>query len=430
MSSDKTKTVRLAYGKEGLAVEVPADAVVIEPKYVPGLPDEQAALREALRQPINSPPLRQIAKPGNRVTVVHTDITRATPNDRILPPLLAELEAAGVKREDITLLNALGTHRFQTPEELKAMLGADIVANYRCLQHDGYDDANLVPMGKTRLGHDVRINRHFVEADVRILTGFIEPHFFAGFSGGPKGVLPSIAGAESVVSNHGARMIGDPKSTWGITRGNPIWEEMLEAARMTKPSFLLNVSMNRDKQITGVFAGEMAAAHEAGCKFVGSCAMVPVPAPFDVVITSNSGYPLDLNLYQSVKGMSAASQVVRQGGSIIIASQCWDGVPDHGCFGRLLREVKSPKEMLDRVNSPGFSSPDQWQVQVLAMVRSKAEVYVRADGLNDRQITDALLRPCRRIEETLGELLANGNGRKPTICVLPEGPLTVPYVKR
>lgn len=427
MCNGKTKTVRLAYGKEGLNVEVPAHAVVIEPKYVPGLPDEQAALRRALREPIAGPPLRRIAKAGDRVTIVHTDITRATPNDRILPPLLAELEEAGVRRDDITLLNALGTHRAQTPEELKTMLGAEIVARYRCLQHDGNDEANLVRLGTTSFGNEVRINRHFVEADVRILTGFIEPHFFAGFSGGPKGVLPSIAGAESVVTNHGAKMIGNPKSTWGITRGNPIWEEMLEAARMTKPSFLLNVTMNRDKQITGVFAGEMVAAHEAGCRFVASSAMVPVPAPFDIVITSNSGYPLDLNLYQTIKGVSAASQIVRQGGSIIVASQCWDGIPEHGCYGRLLREAKSPKEILDRVNSPGFSSPDQWQVQVQAMCQMKADVYVRADGLTDQQITDCLLRPCRRIEETLRELLARGNGPAPTICVLPEGPLTVPY---
>ncbi len=430
MNTGKTKNVHLAYGKDGLNVEVPSDAVVIEPKYVPGLPDEAAAIRDALRKPINSPPLREIARPGQRVTIVHTDITRATPNERMLPPLLAELEAAGVRRSDITLLNALGTHRPQTPAELETMLGKDIVANYRCLQHDGNDDANLVHLGRTTFGHDVRINRHFVEADVRILTGFIEPHFFAGFSGGPKGVLPSIAGAESVVSNHGAKMIGHPQATWGVTRGNPIWEEMLQAALMTRPSFLLNVSMNRDKEITGVFAGELVAAHEAGTKFVAGCAMVPVPEPFDIVITSNSGYPLDLNLYQAMKGVSAASQVVRQGGSIIIAAQCWDGIPEHGRYGQLLREARSPQEILDRVNAPGFSSPDQWQVQVQAMCQLKADIYVYADGLTDQQITDSLLRPCRSVEKTLRELLAKANGRKATICVLPEGPLTIAYVKR
>lgn len=428
--SDKTKSVRLAYGKEGLKVGVPAEADVIEPKYVPGLSDERAAIVEALRKPIGSPPLREIVKPGNTVVIVHTDITRATPNERLLPPILAEIEAAGVRRDDITLLNALGTHRPQTPEELKAMLGPEVVANYRCLQHDGNDDANLVHVGRTSFGHDVRVNRRYMEADVRILTGFIEPHFFAGFSGGPKGVLPSIAGAESVLSNHGAKMIGNPSATWGVTHGNPIWEEMLQAAQMTRPSFLVNVAMNRDKRITGVFAGEMLAAHGAGCTFVAASAMVPVPHAYDVVITSNSGYPLDLNLYQTVKGMSAAAQVVKEGGSIIIASQCWDGVPEHGPFGRLLRESISPAELLARVEAPGFASPDQWQVQILARIRLKANVYVRADGLTDEQITQALLSPCRRIEDTLADLLAQGNGYCPTICVLPEGPITIPYVAK
>lgn len=428
MSGKQTRTVRLAYGKDGLSVEVPVDAQVIEPRYVPGLADEAAALRDALRKPIAGPPLRDIARPGGRVTIVHTDITRATPNDRILPPLLAELEAAGVRRDAITLLNALGTHRPQTREELETMLGRDVVATYRCLQHDGNDDASLVRVGRTRLGHDVRVNRHFVEADVRILTGFIEPHFFAGFSGGPKGVLPSIAGAESVLSNHGADMIGHPKATWGVTHGNPIWDEMLEAAQMTRPSFLLNVAMNRDKQITGVFAGTLEAAHEAGCRFVAAAAMVPVDEPFDIVVTSNSGYPLDLNLYQTVKGMSAAAQVVRPGGSIIIASQCWDGVPEHGAFARLLREASSPAELLARVESPGFASPDQWQAQTQAKIQLKADVYVHADGLSDEQITESLLRPCPRIESTLAELMRSSDRRRPRVCVLPEGPLTIPFI--
>ncbi len=430
MSSNGTKKVHLAYGKTGLEIQVPAEAVVIEPKYVKGLPDERGALVEAMRKPIGTPPLRDLVKPGQTVTIVHTDITRATPNERILPPLLAELEAAGIKRSDITLLNALGTHRPQTREELEVMLGKDVVANYRCIQHDGTDDANLVKLGRSRFGHDIRVNRHFMDADVRILTGFIEPHFFAGFSGGPKGVLPSIAGAESVLDNHGARMIGDPKSTWGVTEGNPIWEEMLEAARMTRPTFLLNVAMNRDKQITGVFAGELYEAHKAGCAFVKDCAMAPVPEPFDVVITSNSGYPLDLNLYQTMKGVSAANQVVRDGGSIIAASQCWDGIPEHGCFGRLLRESKSPAELLARVQSPGFSSPDQWQVQVQTMIQARATVYIHADGLSEQQIRQCLLEPCPRIEDTLADLTARSAGRRLSICVLPEGPITIPYVSR
>lgn len=425
-----TKTVHLAYGKSGLDVSVPDHAVVIEPKFVSGVADEREAILAAIRDPIGAAPLRDLVKPGQTAVVVHTDITRATPNDRLLPPILAELESAGIRRQDISLLNALGTHRPQTHEELVGMLGADVVANYRCLQHDGNDDANLVKLGTTRFGHDVRVNRQFMEADIRILTGFIEPHFFAGFSGGPKGVLPSIAGAESVLDNHGAKMIGDPKATFGITDGNPIWDEMLEAARLTSPTFIVNVALNRDKRITRVFAGELYAAHQAGCSFVGECSMVPVPEPFDIVITSNSGYPLDLNLYQTVKGMSAAAQVVRQGGAIIVAAECWDGIPAHGPFGQLLQKYKSPGDLLGAIESPGFASADQWQAQTLARILLKADVYVRADGLTDEQITQSMLKPSRGIEDTLAALLGGGasGGRRPSICVLPEGPVTIAYV--
>lgn len=424
-----SKTVHLAYGKTGLEISVPDHAVVIEPKYVPGVADERAAITAAIRDPIGTEPLRNLVKPGQSVAIVHTDITRATPNDRLLPPILAELEAAGIRRQDISLLNALGTHRPQTHEELVGMLGADVVANYRCLQHDGNDDANLVKLGTTTFGHDVRVNKQYMSADVKILTGFIEPHFFAGFSGGPKGVLPSIAGAESVLDNHGAKMIGDPKATFGITDGNPIWEEMLQAARMTKPTMLVNVSLNREKRITRVFAGELYAAHQAGCKFVGECSMVPVEERFDIVITSNSGYPLDLNLYQACKGMSAAAQIVRQGGAIIIASQCWDGIPEHGPFGKLLRQYKNAKEMLAAIETPGFGCADQWQAQTLARILLKSDVYVRADGLTDEQITQSMLKPCHSIEQTIADLTAK-LGRQPSICVLPEGPVTIAYVKR
>lgn len=215
--------INLAYGRTGLAVDMPDTTHIVSARFVPGLPDEAAALREALRRPIDSTPLAAKVKPGDRVVVAHSDITRATPNERILPILLAELEEAGVKRQDITLLNALGTHRQQTEAELRQMLGDEVVNHYRCLQHNAYDEANLVSLGQTSFGYPVRINRHFMEADVRILTGFIEPHFFAGFSGGPKGVLPALAGAESVLTNHGRDMIAHPQATWGVIQGNPIW---------------------------------------------------------------------------------------------------------------------------------------------------------------------------------------------------------------
>jgi nickel-dependent lactate racemase len=415
--------VNLAYGKNGLVLEVPDDAVVLVPRRVPSLPDETSALTEALRHPIGSAPLRDLVRSGDPVVVVHTDITRATPNKRLLPVVLSELEAAGIQRQDITLLNALGTHRPQTPAELRAMLGDFIMDNYRCLQHDAWQDADLVSFGKTSFGHPVRINRHYVEARVRILTGFIEPHFFAGFSGGPKGVLPSIAGFESVLSNHGQEMIAHPKATFGVTLGNPIWEEMREMALRVAPTFLVNVTMNNQREISGIFAGDMLLAHTAGCTFVREYALLPVEQPFDVVVTTNSGYPMDQNLYQSVKGLCAAARVVRPGGAILLASACADGLPSYGGYADLLRRGGSPQGVLDMLAQPGFAEHDQWEVQIQAQIQLKAEVHLHSDGLSDEEIRLALFTPAQDPQATL-EQLTNRFG--PRICILPEGPQVIP----
>ena len=420
--------VKLAYGRSGLDVDLPDWTDVIAPRFVDGLPDEQAALRDALRAPIDSLPLADLVRPDDTVVIVHTDITRATPNDRILPPLLAELERVGVQRDHITLLNGLGTHRKQTEAELRAMLGDAVVDGYRCLQHDCFDDDNLVSLPATSRGHPVRINRVYMEADVKILTGFIEPHFFAGFSGGPKAILPSLAGAESVFTNHGVQMIGDPRAVWGILEGNPIWEEMREVALSSEPTFLLNVTLNSDRQITGVFAGDMLQAHAAGCEFVRASAMAAVDEPYDVVITTNSGYPLDQNLYQAVKGMSAAARVVRDGGAIICAAACEDGLPDHGQYAALLAQAGSPQGILDLISQPGFQAHDQWQVQTQALIQQRAEVYVYSDGLSDAQIEQALFTKCRDIAATVAALQRR-YGPNARLCVMPDGPLTIPYVR-
>jgi len=417
--------VRLAYGRHGLSVEVPESADIIAPRLIQGLPDERLALAAALRHPLGARPLRELVHPGDTVVVVHTDITRATPNARILPVLLEELEQAGVRRGDTTLLNGLGTHRPQTEAELRQLLGAKIVEGYRCEQHDCFDEANLVSLGETAWGHRLRLNRTYMEAQVKILTGFIEPHFFAGFSGGPKAILPSLAGAESVFTNHGYPMIAHPRATWGITAGNPIWEEMRDAALKTHPDFLVNVTLNARHELTGVFAGDLLAAHRAGCEFVRETAMVPVGRAYDVVLTTNSGYPLDQNLYQSVKGMSAAARVVRLGGAILMAAACEDGLPNFGRYAELLASAGSPARALAMIAEPGFQAHDQWQVQVQAQIQLHADVHVFSEGLSDHQIRSALFHPSRDLEKTLRSLLAE---KGPRLCVLPEGPQTIPYL--
>jgi nickel-dependent lactate racemase len=420
------KQVALAYGRGRLLVRVPDDALVLLPQETPGLPDEVEALRAALRRPVGKPPLRALVRADDRVVIVFSDITRPMPNARVLPVLLQEL--AHVPRERILLLNALGTHRPNTPQELEAMLGPDIVRGYTVIQHDAWDTAHLVDLGRTRYGHRVLVNRHFHEATFKILTGFVEPHIFAGFSGGPKAILPGVAGFETIMDNHSYEMLNHPAATWGRTEGNPVWEEMREVAALARPDFLLNVTLNRERRITAVFAGDVFQAHAQAVAFARQRAMVPVDAPCDIVLTTNSGYPLDINLYQAVKGMSCAAQIVKPGGSIIIAAECCDGVPEYGEYRRLVHEGGSVEGILRLVGQPGFRCHDQWEAQLQAQVQQRAEVYVYSAYLSDEELRGMLFQPCRDIEATLAELLRR-HGPGARVAVLPEGPQTIPYLR-
>lgn len=417
--------VHLAYGQGQLAVELPdGRTTVIEPSHTPGLPDERTAVLKALENPISARPLRDWIKPGDRVCIAFTDITRATPNERIIPLLLSHL--SHVPREQITLLNSLGTHRPNTQAELEKLLTPGVVRDYRVINHEPENPAALKQFGVTRDGTPALINREFAEADVRIVTGFIEPHFFAGFSGGPKGIMPGVAGLQTVMSNHGAKNIGDPKSAFGITVGNPIWEEMRDIALRVGPSFLLNVSLNERRQITGVFAGDLLAAHKVGIEFVRVSAMQKVKSPFEIVITTNSGYPLDLNLYQGVKGMSAAARIAQEGGTIILACECREGVPANSPLDQLLRSAASPEEILTRLATPGFVRPEQWQAQIQSLIQRKASVLVYS-ALPDEIIRAAHLTPCHDIGGAVGERLQK-LGPEARVAVLPQGPLTIPYL--
>ncbi len=421
--------VPLAYGRGHLDVELPDDrTTIIEPSPLAGVPDERAAVIAALEAPVQSEPLRKLIDSRKRIVIVHTDITRATPNDRLLPWLLAYLEGAGAKRENITLLNGLGTHRPNTKEELEKMLTPEVVANWRCINHEPENDAGHVQFGVTKTGVPALINRHLAEADVRIITGFIEPHFFAGFSGGPKGIMPGVAALKTVMSNHGAENIGDRRSTFGVTEGNPIWEEMRDIALRVGPSFLLNVALNEQRKITGVFAGDLIAAHKVGIEFVRAGAMQRVEQPFDIVITTNSGYPLDMNLYQAVKGMRAADLIVKDGGTVIIAAECSEGAPAGSPHDKLLRSVKSGEELLEKLNTPGFVAAEQWQGHIQSLIQRRAEIQIYT-AMDDETVKAAHLVPCRDIAATVkAKLGPKPNGQR--IAVLPQGPLTIPYLAK
>lgn len=417
--------VSLAYGRERLKIDLPQHAMVISPVEPPGLPDERAAFTAAVRQPVGSPALRTLVRESDHVVIVIADITRPSPSERLVPWILEELDY--VPRQNIVILNGTGSHRANTRPELARMLGAEVVESVPIANHDAFNAETLSLLGRLSTGGEVWLNREYLAADVRIVTGFIEPHFFAGFSGGPKGIVPGLAGIQTIMHLHNAQMIGHPGSTWMEIENNPIQAGIREAVALAPPHFLVNVAINARRQITGLWAGHYLDAFSAGARFVAENATRPVDGLFDIVITTNSGYPLDLNLYQTVKGMSAAARIVKPGGSILAVSECSDGVPDHGNYQELLRMRPTSQALLEMIESPGFELFDQWEAQTQALIQRKAAVYLYS-SLSPATVRQAMLSPVNDLQATLAGLLAQ-YGPQARLAVLPEGPQTVPYLK-
>jgi nickel-dependent lactate racemase len=282
--------------------------------------------------------------------------------------------------------------------------------------------------GNTSSGNKIYLNAELAACDLKILTGFIEPHFFMGFSGGGKAVMPGMAYLDTIRHNHSISMLENDNARWGITSGNPLWEDVHEATDMLSGLFLLNITLNKRREISGVYAGDLRQAHKQGCIFAKETAMVAVDEPYDFVITSNSGYPLDLNIYQSVKGMSAAMQVVKRGGDILIAAECWDGIPKNTDFERMLTAVDNIEDLYDYVVKNEKDFQDTWQIFYEVLIQRWANVYLYSDELDDETIKKALFSPVHNPETLIREILAK-HGRDARICVLPEGPLTIPYIK-
>jgi len=418
--------VNLRYGRGELRVEVPSTrASVVEPRFVPGLPDEAAAFREAVRRPIGARPLAECVGAGERLAVAIPDLTRPLPSHRLLPWVFDEL--AHVPADRVTIVNGTGSHRVNTEEELRSMVGAAVLARYRVVNHSAHEPAGLALAGHAPDGHPMYLNKEWVQADRRLVLGFIEPHFMAGFSGGYKGVFPALADIDAIMHYHRAAVIGDPRSTWGRLEDNPTQEQVRANGALCPVDFCVNVTLNRDGAITGFYCGDPIEAHREGCRFAKATAMAPQAAAFPIVITTNAGYPLDQNLYQAVKGMSAAAQIVEPGGFILAAARCNDGFPEHGNFRRLMTGSDGPQAILDMINAPGFSVFDQWEAQLLAMIQVKAHVALFSE-LPPDEVRAAHLEPVADIGERLREELAR-RGDVP-VAILPEGPMTIPYLTR
>jgi nickel-dependent lactate racemase len=423
-----TTRVRLAYGEDGLSVDLPADrTTVVEPVYVPGATDQRDVLRDALRRPVGGPPLRELARRGQKVAISMCDGTRAQPRHLMIPAVLEELDGI-VDLDDVVILVATGTHRGNTEAEIRAMVGDAVVDAVHVLNHDAREPSSLVHLGTHGNGVPVWLNRHWVEADLRITTGFVEPHFFAGFSGGPKLVAPGLAGLDTVLTLHDARRIGHPQATWAVCEGNPVHDDIRAVVgAVGGVDFALDVVLNREQQIVEAFGGELFAMHAAAREAAKRLAMRPVPDLFDVVVTTNSGFPLDQNLYQSVKGMSAGATVIREGGTIVCAAECRDGFPNHGSYREVLESAPSPQALLDAIRARPQTLPDQWQVQVQAKVQSRARVVMHTSYLSDHALAAAHLEQTTDIAATVAEALGAA-GPDARVCVLPEGPQTIPYL--
>lgn len=415
------RKVNIAYGIGGMTALIPEKNLlgVYESQLPPAAADEAAEIRRALDEPIGSLPLEELARGRKNCVIIASDHTRPVPSKFIIPEMLRRLRL-GNEQIDITILVATGCHRQTSGEELIAKFGEDIVKNEKIAIHDADDEQSMVFCGTLPSGGALRLNRLALEAELLIAEGFIEPHFFAGFSGGRKSVLPGIAARETVMANHCSEFINDPAARTGSLEGNPIHKDMLFAAGKAKLAFIVNVVINGEKKIVKAFAGNMESAHRKGCEFLRSQCQITVPSA-DIVITSNGGYPLDQNVYQAVKGMTAGEAVCRPGGVIILCASCSDG---HGgeAFYRVLKEMVSPAELLDAISRVprNRTTPDQWQYQILARIMAKYKVIiVTADG-DHQLIRDMQFAVASSVESAL-ETAYSIVGQDASIAVIPDG---------
>jgi nickel-dependent lactate racemase len=420
--------VTLDYGRNGLAVELPANRVVgpLEIRPVPPLVDPEGAVADALKTPIGSPPLAELARGKHNACVLVCDITRPVPNATILRPMLKVLHDAGIARDNVLLLIATGLHRPSTPAERIEMLGEEIASRYRVEDHHGTKLEEHTLLGTTPRGLPAWIDTRYVQADLKITTGLIEPHLMAGYSGGRKVICPGVAALETVKRWHSPQFLEHPKADAGILEGNPVHEENSLIARMAGCDFIVNVTLDAERKVTSVVAGEMEAAFLEGVKFVESVAAAPIARPVDIVVTSSAGYPLDTTFYQAIKGLTGCLPIVKQGGTIIMAASLSDGIGSPE-FASLFREHASLEVFMERILGKDYFVLDQWQLEELAKVRRKARVKIVSDGVPASVLSSCFVEPAPSVEAAVAESLVE-YGPEARMAVIPKGPYVMPVV--
>ena len=422
--------IGMKYGRGFLDVDVPDQnlAGLLTLQHQNPLQCPETTVRETLESPINSLPLAHLAEGKSSACIIISDITRPVPNKVILPPILNTLEQQGIPREKIVILVATGIHRPSTEEELEEMVGTDIVGNYRIVNHLSDEPETHKYLGLTRNGTPVHIDKTYLESDVKIVTGLIEPHLMAGYSGGRKAICPGIASVDTMKVMHGPQILEHPNASVGTLDDNPFHIEATEIALMAGVDFNLNVAIDDKRQITGIFAGELVESHRAGCEFVEKQVTATLPRPADLVIVSSAGYPLDTTFYQAIKGLLTAAEVVKPHGSIILIAECSQGIGSKP-FTDLILETQNLDQFIQDIYQLDNFVIDQWQLEELAKVARKAEIYFYTEGIPREQQQHLFVQPLECPEAGVDQVFAK-HGDDLQIAVIPDGPYVLAKVEQ
>lgn len=420
--------ILLDYGREGLAVELPDDRIVgpLSIKPAPPLLNPIEAITRAIKNPIGAIALQDLARDRRDACVVICDVTRPVPNQLLLPPILQSLEAAGIPRSRILILIATGLHRPNEGAELEEMVGRDIMRDYRIENHHGKELAEHTYLGTTAAGVPAWLDSRYINADLKITTGLIEPHLMAGYSGGRKVVCPGLAALETIKVWHGPKFLEHPMADSGIVAGNPVHEENTRIAQMAGCDFIVNVCLDGDRRITWVGAGDMIAAWEEGVRFVEQVVRVPVREPLDIVVTTAAGYPLDATWYQAVKGLNGALPIVKKGGTIILAVSLNEGLGSKD-FQKLLADNPDLGQFKRKILGGDYFVLDQWQLEEFAKVVEKCKVKVVTKGLSADVLRKCHVEPAESVESAVADCLRE-YGPAARVGVIPKGPYVLPYI--
>jgi len=426
--------VKFNYGKDGVEINLDPswNVDVFRPKKQKEIENPVEIIRENIKDPIGSPPLLDIVKKKvsvQRACIVVNDATRPVPSNIILEALVKELNEYGISPAQIDILIATGLHRPSSWDEIEHIVGKKLMRDINIISHPATDKAYLKNLGESSNGTPIYINKNFYECDLKILTGYVEPHFFFGFSGGRKSLTPGVAGEDTILGNHSAENIASPYARFGIYKENPMHQNSLEIAKKIGVDFIVNVCINEDHKITQVAAGDLEKAHEYLVDYQLKHVFREISDLYDIVVCGNGGYPLDLNLYQAVKSMALGEMAAKEGGTIISVNECSEGVGiGQDKFKELIFSGIAPKEIYEKILLKQIIVPDQWEIQVLARVLMKAEIFI-VSSLKENEIGNIGLNYARNVEEAIN-LSLKKYGPNAKILFLPNGPQVLPLLKK